>query len=305
MSDIFSDTSAAEEFLAKDQASPTENKEVQSTEQAPQLDASATSAEKAEVVAALVELEKLEKFKFGGKEWTGPAFKEEFDKGTLRLQDYTKKTQAVAEERRALEEEKKFNDNLEYDLDLVKANPRAILKDGRDVVTAFMQTYPERYHSSLQKALNGPSEQTGQPPVQQTPQVDFHTLKRLERFEKILDAQETAKYENEIERTMTDLSAKYPLAGEFKELVMARAESVIGQGGAEFSKELWEDIFKQVNHKVDGIIKAQYGTLVKKQTEANAKSQDVGAGGGTAGRAPQKFSKFDDLAKYAEEFSRS
>jgi hypothetical protein len=37
---------------------------------------------------------------------------------------------------------------------------------------------------------------------------------------------------------------------------------------------------------VKEMLKANYGNLVKKQTDANAKARDVGSGGGTAGRAP-------------------
>ncbi len=293
MSDIFADTSAAEAFLAKDAASPAENTEVQSSEQAPSLSAEAPKAQEPAVTQAIAELDKMEKFKLDGQEWTLKDLKA----AIMRQKDYTQKTQTLAQERKTLDEDRRFRENLAYDLRAMEKNPA--------LANEFLKIYPEQYHKLAEEYLRGNTQApAAQPSVQQSPQVDFQLLSRVDRIEKIHQAQEVAKNEQVIEQTMNDLSAKYPNAADFKELVLARAYEAFNKG-TELSKEVWEDIFKGVDSEVDQKLKGKYGNLVKKQTEANAKAQDVGAGGGTAGRAPQKFSKFDDLAKYAEEFQRS
>lgn len=292
MSDVFADMANDASLDKVASASPAETQEVTSTEQAPSLEASLPKTE-SEVAVAIAELDKMDKFKLDGQEWTLKDLKA----AIMRQKDYTQKTQTLAQERKALEEDKRFRENLAYDLRAMEKNPA--------LAQEFLKVYPESYHKLAEDYLkqNTQSPEAQTTPVQ-TPQVDFQLLSRLDRMEKIHQAQEIAKNEQVIEQTMTELSSKYPNAADFKELVLARAFESHNKG-TQLSKEVWEDIFKQVDSEVEAKLKGKYGTLVKKQTEANAKSSDVGAGGGSAGRAPVKFNKFDDLAKYAEDFAKS
>jgi hypothetical protein len=77
------------------------------------------------------ELEKLEKIKYNGKVLSGKDLARELKEGSLRLSDYTKKTQAIAEER-------KYYDNLAVDLQKLKANPA--------LVDQFKSIYPQKFH---------------------------------------------------------------------------------------------------------------------------------------------------------------
>jgi hypothetical protein len=298
MSDIFSDTSAAEKFLSPDASSPEEKTDLSPSTQATQ-DAAAPSvnARENDVAVAIAELDKMDKFKLDGQEWTLKDLKA----AILRQKDYTQKTQTLAEERKAFLEDKKFSENLAWDLMKVRENPA--------LVQAFIQTYPQRYHSHVEEFLKNTQEKSPQPNVQSQgaqPQVDVQLLSRLHRLEETHRTQEIQQNEKIIETTMNELNAKYPDAANFKEMVLGRAFEAHSQGkqadaNFQLTKENWEEIYKQVDQEVGSLLKAKYGSLVKKQTEANAKSRDAGAGGGTVGRAPVKFSKFDDLQKHAEQ----
>src|SRR5207249_774872 len=107
-------------------------------------------------------------------------------------------------------------------------------------------------------------------------------------------AQEVAKNEAEIASTYDKYAKQYPDAGRFKELIMGRIYESFIQGkeadpGFRVTEEMWEQAFKKADAEVKDLAKAVYGEKVKNQTQANSKAKDVGAGGGTTGRAPKKY----------------
>jgi len=290
MSGFESAHAAVEEKFSDGVASP----ETSQTDIAP--DGQATEREQAEAAQAIAELDKMDKFKLDGQEWTLKDLKA----AILRQKDYTQKTQSLAEERKSFGDEKKFYENLYWDLDSVRKNP--------GLAQEFVKVYPPAFHQYLEKALketntHSPSQQSVQ--SQQTqPHVDVQTLSRLERLEKFYNDQEVAKNEQEVERIVDKFAKTYPDAGNFKELVLARAYESRMQG-VQLTEEMWESIFKQVDQQVSGLLKAKYGNLVKEQKEANAKARDVGAGGGTPGSAPKKFKNLGEVTKFAaNEMSR-
>jgi hypothetical protein len=259
--------------------------------------ASATGSEnptKADVAQAIADLGKMDKFVLEGQEWTLKDLKA----AIMRQKDYTQKTMALSEERKAFQEDKKFFENLAWDLEKVKGDPA--------LANEFVKVYPKAFHKYVENYLSSNSQQGQQqsvPGQQSQPPVDVQLLSRLDQLEKHFHAQEVSKNEKLIEQTMEKLSAKYPDAANFKEMVLGRAYEA-HNGGVSLTEEAWEDIYKQVQSEVEGLLKAKYSNLVKQQTEANSKSRDVGAGGGTAGRAPVSFKRFDDLAKHAESIAR-
>jgi ribosomal protein S8 len=294
MSDVF--TAAAEDFVnqsTQDSASQAETPQNNAPDsQAPQ--ASATDATpKGDVAMAIAELDKMDKFKLDGQEWTLKDLKA----AIMRQKDYTQKTQSLAEERKSFQEERKFHENLAWDLQQVRDNP--------ELAKEFVKIYPQSFHKHVAEFLKASTQvatQQNQNQVQK-PQVDIELLSRLDRLEKIHSKQEIAQEEAKIEKTVDELSKKYPDAANFKELVLSRAYEA-RLSGNELTTDDWEKIFKEVDEQVGTLVKAKYGNLVKQQTEANSKAKDVGAGGGTAGRAPVKFKNFDQLQKHAEEISR-
>ena len=92
----------------------------------------------------ITELEKLERFKFKGEEWTPKKAEQAF----MRQQDYTKKAQELAEQRKEYESELKhreYRSNLKADINHVLKNP--------SLADEFKKIYPEEYHYALELAL--------------------------------------------------------------------------------------------------------------------------------------------------------
>lgn len=252
---------------------------------------------KQEVNQAMLELDKMDKFKLDGQEMTLKDLKA----AIMRQKDYTQKTQALSTERSSFQKDKEYYEKLAWDLQTLRENP--------SLVGEFIKIYPQQFHKYAEQFLKqgqaNQSQQQGQSQQGQSQsQPDVQLMSRLDRLEKFHEAQEVQKNEQVIEATITKFSEKYPDAANFKEMVLGRAFEAHNKG-VELTEGAWEDIFKQVNSEVGSLLKTKYGQMVQKQTEANSKAKDVGPGGGTAGRAPVKFKKFDDITKLAlEEASR-
>lgn len=287
MSDVFE---AAAQSVIDGTASPEQTTESPSTEQAPQAAAAEPSKE---ALAAILELDKVDKFKFDGQEWTAKDLKA----AILRQKDYTQKTQGLAKERESLESEKKFRENLAWDLLKLRDNPK--------LIEEFWQVYPKAYHSYAETFLKqSPSEPT-ETKVQNVPQVPIELLSDIKSLKEFRDEYKIRESEQAIEKTYAEFSEKYPetksVLGHKQVMAMAFETNSKGQ---ELTPDVWEQIFKTVHDELaefknSGI--AEKKEAMKKQTEANQKARDVGPGGGMAGRAPTKFTKIDDLIKYGEQ----
>jgi hypothetical protein len=239
---------------------------------------------------AIAELDKMDKFKFQGQEWTP----KDLEKAVMRQKDYTQKTQSLAEERKQMEafkNESKFYENLYFDLQKVKS---ASEKGDNSLVNEFLQVYPEKFHSYLKEILGTTSQQPAQ--KQQSQPFDFETATRLQKVEKVIYEQEVAKNEAYISSTVDKMSKKYPDA--IPEMAIARVYEA-HNAGTKITEKEWEKAFQQVDEQIKGVVKARYGDLVKKQQEANQKGRDVDSGGGTMGRAPEKFKSLGDVTKFA------
>jgi len=235
-----------------------------------------------EDAATIYELEKLSKFKYQGQELTP----KDLEAMILRQKDYTQKTQALSKERESFQSEQKFYENLYHDLNNVKNNP--------ELANEFIKVYPEKFHSYLKQVL-GQNDQT-QNAQNQKPQFDVDTAARLQKLESFYYEQEVAKNTQEINSTVDKLSQKYPDA--LPELAISRVYEAYNRG-EQITPEAWENAFKTADAEMKNLIKTKYGDMVKKQTEVNNKSRDVDSGGGTIGRAPQKFKSLADVTKYA------
>ncbi len=249
--------------------------------------------------ALVTELEKLDKFKFQGQELTA----KDLEKMILRQKDYTQKTQGLAEERKAIETEKqerKFYENLYYDLQSVKSNPQLIQE--------FIKTYPEKFHGYLKEVLKESSPTQGlQQQQEQKPQYDIDQMSRIQKLEnfynqqqEMIQQQEVAKTETAINQKIDELSKKYPDA--LPELAIGKVFEVYNKlqaTGGKLSDADWESAFKSSDEQIKNLVKSRYGEMVKKQTQANAKARDVDSGGGTVGRAPHKFSSLKEVTDFA------
>lgn len=234
----------------------------------------------------LLDLDKLDRFRFEGKEWTPKEARE----ALMRREDYTRKTQEVAEAR-------KYATNFPHDLKALKINP--------SLISQFEKIYPPEYveeAKEILKLLNARTEREEQPehtaPVSEQSAVpkefEAYLKKALAPLQEELGGYKSAltsfqerEYQAQVaekaawlDKTYNALSKKYPNADE--ELVTARAEYIRSQGN-EITEQVLDRIFRDVDGKFSEKYKSTYQNKVKDQLEANAKGKDIGAGGGIPG----------------------
>lgn len=278
----------------------------QSHDRAPALQSVSPAAETPakQTEQAILDLSKHDKFTIAGRELTRDQLSKLMDdqkKFESMNKDYTQKTQRLSDDRKSFEGEQKFYTHLPYDLLSLQKDPARI--------NEFLQAYPQKFHGYAEQILRDASAQVqaGQNTQSQaTAKPDVQLLSRLQQVESILNEQKTAQRETEIHGIISEMDKKYPDAANFQEVVLGRAFEAQNVGKAQnpnfdLTKDDWENIYQQVDKEVSEKVKAKYGNLVKQQTEANKRAKDVSAGGGTVGRAPQKFKKFDDITKFAIE----
>jgi hypothetical protein len=246
----------------------------------------------AEATQAIHDLEKLEKFRYQGKEWTA----KDLEKAILRQQDYTRKTQSLSDERKTYETERqsdeKYYNNLHWDLLAVANNPNLAAK--------FLELYPEKFHTylkdTLSKASGTQSNQGNNNVNQQNQTPDIEMMSKVQKLEKFYDEQQTAKTTTEINKSIEKYSKEYKDA--IPELVIGRVYEAYNNG-TKVDDSLWSETFKQVDNEMKQMLRDRYGSLVKEQKKANAKGRDVDSGSGTISNAPQKFKSIGDVTKNA------
>lgn len=250
------------------------------------------------------ELEKLSKFKFQGQELTP----KDLEKAVLFQKDYTKRTQALAEERRqheakaqAFEDDQRFQSNLQADLKIIRQHPNLAEK--------FLETYPAKYHPYLQQVLAEISVGSANRPNQNVPNYDVLALtKEVNELRSVHNEQKIQTETARLDGLVKDLSQKYPDA--MTELVLGRVytawtEELQKDPNARIADQSWEETFKAVDQEMKDIVKKKYNTRVKQQLEANSKARGTPVGGAAPGRAPQKFRNIGDVTKAAVNRLRS
>lgn len=222
-------------------------------------------------------LDNLQKFKFNGKEYTPKQLQDQI----LMHGDYTKKTQAISEE-------KKYLQSLRYDVEAVKKNP--------SLASEFRKIYPKEYHDVLDVlGLSGVSEQPRENSSQGQSNVDPQLQARLDRFETYVQEQEVSKHEAILESTFSKMSQKYPDA--IEDVVISRAQALMDSGvrGDEIP---WEKLWKHENDRVNQILEDRQSKRLQTQRDANVKAKAPAPGGGLPGQAPVR-PKLKDVADFA------
>ncbi len=264
-------------------------------ETAPESPTVEAGAEKQpETPQEIADLAKLQKFLLDGKEYTV----EELKKERMRLQDYTRKTQELAEERRKHQESAKYETNLPKDLEVLWEQPwRA---------EEFRKLYPSGFHhladriERLYKANPGQwstseaREDRGQTD-QRDSQVDIEQLierkvsERLKPLEEKEAREQEKLYLAEMDATETRLMQKYKFANKAEVYALAEYLSNGDENNPE-GKELeaadWEKIFKDSHERQVAMIKQAQSENFNQQKAANQKLKDVASGGGVPGEAP-------------------
>jgi hypothetical protein len=229
---------------------------------------------KSETTRDILDLDKLERFRFGGRELTP----KELKAATLRLEDYTRKTQEVAETR-------KYAENFVYDLQKIVKNP--------NLLSEMKRIYPAQYVKAAEEILRSRKAEIASP--QAKPQQHNSQPTADPRLEELLQWKQSQeshqyqmtvqKYQADFDRQFDSLSKKYP--GADPEVVNSRA-IVLSERNTEITPKVLEALFKQHNDQMVERDNNRLKTRVDEQRKANAQGRGVGAGGGTPGSAPIK-----------------
>lgn len=213
----------------------------------------------------LLDLDSVQKFKFGGKEMTVDQLKKQM----MMHSDYTKKTQALSGVQ-------KYWNNLDVDLDNIRSNP--------SLAAQFMQVYPKEFHKFLKTA--GIKEEVREAKESGDPVL----LEKVERLEKYLHNNEVKAKEQELDSIFSKNLSKYPEA--IEDVVMAKAQVLLEQG-QEPTAEFWDKLFKSNHDAMMKRMTERQQKVVNTQREANAKGRGPGSGGGTPGQAPKRLTMKD------------
>lgn len=238
--------------------------------------------DKSNTPPSLVDLDQVERVKWKGKEWT----REELDRATLMQSDYTRKTQALAEDR-------KYYDNLAHDLRNVAENP--------DLAAEFRKIYPKQFHSYLDVVLRNTQQTEAEDSQVETPTKSPSLHSELDPIKQQLDELRAEREEERISSFMSQLDANFErLAPKYEfadpNLVLSRLEAFKAQGGQVKTKDgkvdaaVIEKMFKAEHERMKKVFDERYIKHIEEQKRAAAKNSDIGAGGGTPGQAPKKMS---------------
>jgi hypothetical protein len=271
--------------VAPESAAPDAAKPVDGLEAAPQSDA--------QKLQEILELDKVEKFKWKGKEITP----KDLENMTLMRENFTQKTQELAEAR-------KYVDNFDYDLDKLLENP--------NLLTKFKEIYPPQFVEKAEKILQkvwGQRSDNSQP-TKSTPEQNAlppeiaDKLSKLDRLEKWMLSQEEEKYtarvdsiQKELDSKMNEFGAKYKYAD--RDAVENKLSALIDHG-QEITPEAIERVFKEKHENYLKLAREEIKTEQQKQLKVNAKAREAGPGGDVPAAAPQSM----DLRKVREAMLR-
>lgn len=229
----------------------------------------------------LMDLDKLEKFRFQGKEWSPKDLRDAY----MMKQDYTKKTQELSETR-------KYVDNFAADLAMVREKPELINRLGEFYPPQYVELAKKllaRDESSHQESSKTPT----QSPNSSDPEIEKIKSKfaewEAERAQERQEREAARVKENEswLDNNLESMSRKYPEAN--REVVLARAQMFCDQNEGKLTEQDLEKIFKKTHDEFSATWEKRQKEKINKQLEAHSKTKDIGSGGGIPGGAPKGF----------------
>lgn len=234
-------------------------------------------------------LDSVERFRWNGKEWT-PKDLQKLQQENMTYQDYTRKTQQIAEERR-------FISNLDADIENCKNNPALIAE--------FKKIYPPQYHRFL-RFIESKQEVQNPQATSTPPGIDPQLIERFNKMEQSLLAREqeahqqaVSAFESELDQKAATYSKKYPMADE--EAVLARAQVVLDREQP-LTDKVWDDIWKSVHDKNEKIFKEHYSKQFKQQQSQNTKGKDMASGGAIPAQAPKSYRTIKEASEAARQW---
>jgi hypothetical protein len=241
-----------------------------------------TTAPKTDKPEGYLDLDKLDRFRFNGREWAP----KELKSAIMAHADYTKKTMEVAQNRR-------FADNFAIDMQSVL--------DDRQLWEKFKSIYPPQYVANAEKILkylepkpaeasNPSSSQYAQLPPEIRAKLEDHD-QRWARLDKEHREKEIEGIQTWIDTQFKSLSEKYPDA--LPELVMARAQVMSDQGN-KIDEEALDKLFKKSQTEQQTAMETRYQTKVKEQRAKGERAKDAGTGGSPPSNPPRKIGTFKE-----------
>lgn len=240
---------------------------------------------------SIVDLDKLERFRFGGRELTP----KELERERLRYADYTRKMQEVSEAR-------KYADNFHADLRAVIERP--------DLLVKMKEVYPAEYVALAEQVLgtlgqrgssntaesgnqNG-NQQQGLPPELSQALAEIRDWKQQTHEQAVTSSLEL------IDSLHERMSKKYPFAD--PDVVDRRIELAI-EKGMKVDKtniaKVYEHAYKHRHEEQKSRYDALNKTKVEEQVKSGKAARDIGAGGSVPGMAPRKFNSFKEINQAA------
>ncbi len=245
----------------------------------------------------VAQLEKLEKVRYNGKVISGKELAKELKEGTLRLSDYTKKTQEIAQER-------KFYDALPHDLQKLRDNP--------ELASEFRKVYPAKFHAYLDilesKGINAATqavEQQDQKLDQEPQKADWKQDPELKEMFNSFQEQRLETARVQVNTMFDKLVAKYPDADDswVAGRVQAEREQIRQQSPGQklppLDEATVEKHFKESQMAFEKRAAAWNAKRFQAQKSASDKAKGPGAGGGIPGGAPKQVRTIKEATELA------
>lgn len=252
----------------------------------------------------LVDLDKLERFRFGGQEASfkdifgdkRPKTLDELRNSFMMRGDYTRKTQELAESKRADQEARKYADNFDHDL-------LRVLEDPQKWLPVMRQMYPDRYVKAAEQAVNRmQGSQAGQQPgsipqqKMELPKEFQEALSDVREWKQAVQEQLTQSTLEQLNSVHERMAVKYPFAhgptadGLVKDAIERGLK--VDKGNL---PEVLEKAYKSLHDSIQAQVDARQKTKVEEQVKAGKSSRDIGAGGSPLGHTPKKYKKLEDI----------
>lgn len=262
-----------------------------STESAPEVSSAGGSTDKAPTVESqetatpqttdsldkpqtpeMVELDKLERFRFQGRDMTPKELRDQ-----IMMRDaFTRNSQQVAEAR-------KYADNFAADLAVVIENPERLEE--------MRRLYPPDYIKAAERALAREKQRSEGHSEQAEYALPEEVTRRLEKLDELTQWKATvdervqqaneARSDQELESWFTNCAKKFESADMdvVNVKALALAEQLEAQG-KKFSEKDLEKLFKADHDFREKKFEERYSQRFKTQKAAATKATDMGAGGG-------------------------
>lgn len=273
--------------LSSDSGNDNSNSEARAEETASRVSPVSGQEARQSQSADIPDLDKLERFRFGGRELTRKELQDSF----MMRSDYTRKTQEVAEAR-------KYADNFDSDMRTVLENPQ-LLEQMRKI-------YPSGYVQIAEQILSRQKQQPGTqaPPASETmsslPPEIMAKLDKVDKWEKEMQERTTQATLEQLDSLHERMGAKYSYAD--PDVVDRRIELAIDQGlkiTPENLAKVYENAYKMHHESIKSRLDAQAKKKVEDQVKTGKEARDIGAGGSLPGSPPKKYAKFAEINKDA------